>query len=138
LLCSGRTGCLALYVNGQSRRSKRCGYDGFGLVLLTGSNAAHGLIERHAQYIDEQVDGVALASLVRPSPEVVFDDESGAFDEFEVSSAGVAQGEAFVPKQIGQVGAACGTNVFLIPCYGGCSPPRCRVMLTPLTVARAR
>ncbi len=49
-------------------------------------NPVHGLIKRHAQHIDKQVDRMALSVLVGPSPVVVFYDEGDGIFGVDIAS----------------------------------------------------
>ena len=55
------------------------------------SNFAHGVVEGEAEHLDKEVDGVAGAVSLGPTPIGVFDDEAGKGGQLEV--AGLALDE---------------------------------------------
>jgi hypothetical protein len=90
-----RPGCFCL-----SRRALRSFCDGL-----------HGLIERHAAHLDQEVNGVA--AFVRPggSPVAVLDDQLGVFDELVVVTAGMAQAQTLAFEDFRQQGLARGADL---------------------------
>jgi hypothetical protein len=52
---------------------------------LGGGDVAHGIVKRHPQHLDEEVDGVAGQVPFRPAPVGVFDEEAGKGGSLEVA-----------------------------------------------------
>ena len=48
------------------------------------SEVAHGLVEAHAENLDEEVNGVAREVALWPAPVAVFDDQAGISGQLEV------------------------------------------------------
>ncbi len=52
---------------------------------LAAGDLAHGVVEREAENLDEEVNGVASQLSLRPSPIAVFDEEAFVGGQLEVA-----------------------------------------------------
>jgi len=81
-----------------------CGVPEYGL---------HGLCERRAEHIDEEVDGISRPIVLVGSPERAFYDDAGMFSDEVVFFVGLTQVEALAVQQSGQVDGACAADLLL-------------------------